>query len=285
MGQKEAIRQLRVPSELNEEARDQVLEQLKETAGKVVGIRDWFQASLAQVGRSTELRRGAPPAIRRRMEDVTRSRIRFMRFSDTMVLFMPLGGIEIANAAANVYSLMFSVASCLLPAMAARTPIRGGIELGAGINLGKDEIYGSALERAYQLESEFADYPRVLIGTELLGYIDSLRHIRPTTPEEELAKGFACEASGLIAFDDDRLPTLDYLSQHVVDMTKSLNIADLELFRRGFEFAKHEHARFSYKRNLKLASRYGRLMSYYERRAELWGETDLWAQRRCPNEG
>jgi hypothetical protein len=39
---------------------------------------------------------------------------------------------------------------------------------------GRGEIYGTALERAYDLESEVAKYPRIVIGDELSKYLNSV---------------------------------------------------------------------------------------------------------------
>ncbi len=39
---------------------------------------------------------------------------------------------------------------------------------------GPGEIYGTALERAYVLESEVAKYPRIVIGDELWKYLNAV---------------------------------------------------------------------------------------------------------------
>ena len=46
-------------------------------------------------------------------------------------------------------------------------PLRGGIDVGLGLEITADEVYGPALERAHYLESRLADYPCVLVGDEL----------------------------------------------------------------------------------------------------------------------
>jgi hypothetical protein len=50
-------------------------------------------------------------------------------------------------------------------------PIRGGIELGLAMDIDNDDIYGPALARAYTLESKVAQYPRIVIGEELILYL------------------------------------------------------------------------------------------------------------------
>ena len=53
-------------------------------------------------------------------------------------------------------------------------PARGGLDVGLGVEIAPGEVYGAALERAYQLESEVAQHPRLVIGKELVAYLDFL---------------------------------------------------------------------------------------------------------------
>ena len=50
-------------------------------------------------------------------------------------------------------------------------PIRGAIEIGVAVDWKEFGIYGSALHSAYSLENSVAKYPRVIIGDELLKYL------------------------------------------------------------------------------------------------------------------
>ncbi|WP_459943287.1 hypothetical protein [Deferrisoma palaeochoriense] len=195
MGQRENIRKMRVPVTGGEEARKEVLEYLKETAGKVSAVRDMVLETVRLIGKPSHVRKELPLDTQAVMDRITEPRIRVMRFSDTIVLFMPMAGESVANTAVNVYGMLAAVAFALVTSFAGGVPLRGGIDIGAGINIEKDEVYGAALERAYALENTFADYPRVLVGHELLNYLTMLSGSHPQCSEDQLAKTFGRLAS------------------------------------------------------------------------------------------
>ena len=55
----------------------------------------------------------------------------------------------------------------------AGTFFRGGIEIGAGIELSDGDLYGPVLNNVHQLEEKVANYPRVVIGKRLDNFIHS----------------------------------------------------------------------------------------------------------------
>src|SRR5207249_12066685 len=75
------------------------------------------------------------------------------------------------------------------------------------------EIYGTALERAYLLECNVAQYPRIVIGEELWNYLNCvLREFGNRS--DGLARAITAIAEkciGLIAKDTDGQSILDYL--------------------------------------------------------------------------
>ena len=75
----------------------------------------------------------------------------------------------------GVYSALTSAASSFLTMLAQGQAIRGGIDVGIAVELSEQEIYGSALSRAYELESNTAHYPRIVLWEELVKYIQYQR--------------------------------------------------------------------------------------------------------------
>ncbi len=270
MGQRESIRKMRVPMTDGEEAKREVLAYLKETAGKVATVRDMVLETVRAIGKPSHIRKELPLDVQAVMDRITEPRIRVMRFSDTIVLFMPMAGESGANTAVNVYGMLAAVAFALVTSFAGGVPLRGGIDIGAGINIEKDEVYGAALERAYALENTFADYPRVLVGHELLNYLTMLSGSHPQCSEDQLAKTFGRLALDLIVADDDGLPVLDYLCPQILEYSRNAKISPAEMFSQGQDFAVGEHKRFLAKGNLRLASRYGRLKAFYDRHSHMW---------------
>ena len=78
----------------------------------------------------------------------------------------------------GVYAALTSAASTFLTMLAGRQAIRGGIDVGVAVELRDKELYGPALARAYELESKTANYPRVVLGEELIRYIQ-FQQVRP----------------------------------------------------------------------------------------------------------
>ena len=69
--------------------------------------------------------------------------------------------------------------------VAVGVPIRGGVEVGLGVEMFEHEYYGRVLVDAYLIESTAADYPRVLVGPRLLNYLAALE--RGPFTDERLA--------------------------------------------------------------------------------------------------
>lgn len=87
-----------------------------------------------------------------------------------------LGDVEQFGPAIGVYGCFNACCMLHLLALSLKRPIRGGIDVGLGIDLTDDEVYGPVLERAHFLESKVADYPRIVLGDDLTAYLDELEH-------------------------------------------------------------------------------------------------------------
>ena len=189
-------------------------------------------------------------------------------FSDFVMLFLslrddinkvPMGGVFLALA---------SAASTFLTMLAGGHVIRGGIDIGLGIEFWEGEIYGPALARAYALESKIANYPRIILGEELTRYIQ-LQQSRPQNDVfSVLNKHLADLCSTLVAIDDDGYPFLDYLGEGF----KKHIMTDLDqtIINKAFEFVIRESERYKASKNSKLAFRYSLLRDYIEHRMDNW---------------
>ncbi len=276
MGQRDAIRKLQVPEIINEESTKIIHEQLKNTVGKVATVRKLIHQAIDVVCKPTGNRFSFPSNVQNKLEKEAKPTIKLMRFSDTTVIFMPLGGSSMLNASINTYRVLSAAALVLLVCFKDGLALRGGIEIGASINLNKspyssEEIYGAALEQAYTLESKLAGYPRVIVGNGLLKFLSLTEDDLDTTEDKKLVKYMNDSTKELLLRDNDGLLVLNYLSNHILKLFKSPNTqAPKELFRNGLAFAEREHERFLDKGNLKLASRYGRLCSFFRDHEELW---------------
>ena len=103
--------------------------------------------------------------------------------------------------------------------MASKHPLRGGIDVGLATEIGPQEIYGAALERAYLLESKEAGYLRIVIGDELWRYFNAaLANFQAqTTPIVRSIAAITTRMMGLMTTDADGKRVLDYLGQTMVE--------------------------------------------------------------------
>ena len=140
---------------------------------------------------------------------------------------------------------------------------------------GPGEIYGTALERAYVLESEVTKYPRIVIGDELWKYLNAVlaEFEKSTKPMAQSVTAIVRAIQKMIATDSDGKRILDYLGEFVFRNSVPAHVD--EAIRPAYEFVLSEQKRLTAKGSSKLIERYGSLRSYFESRLPLWGLTDV----------
>jgi hypothetical protein len=190
-------------------------------------------------------------------------------FSDFVVLFLSLRDDVNKVPMSSVFATLASVASTFLMMLAGRHAIRGGIDIGVCVELEDKDIYGAALARAYKLESKTALYPRIVIGDELINYIQ-IQHNRPDDDIfTKLNKSMADICISLISVDDDGFPFLDYLGEGFKKYIGKDRL-DPAIIEKAYEFVLNEWSKFKEKRDSSLAFRYTLLRDYFEHRLHLW---------------
>ena len=153
--------------------------------------------------------------------------------------------------------------------MALKVPIRGAVEIGFGWELKRGELFGPALSRANYLEKNVAQWPRVVLGPNLVSFLRSCMESTGTTIEAKSNKGTATLCQGLVQRDVDGIPFVHYLGpgfrRNESDVkTLGPSISD------GLQFVRQQHQRFAEKPDQKLAMRYAQVRSYYEVNAPEW---------------
>jgi hypothetical protein len=163
LGQRDKFRGLALPTNASEET--QVQEVLRQTAGFVLGLRDLFQTQFTLFEQGANASRFTTGQLSPK----------FVGFSDSFIVSVPL-----QNDAGDlvpivtVFSALSAAATMMLTSLASKHALRGGVDVGLAAELPTGEIYGTALERAYLLECNVAQYPRIVIGDELWNYLNSV---------------------------------------------------------------------------------------------------------------
>jgi hypothetical protein len=258
LGQRDKFRGLRLPTNADEKAL--VAGVLADTAGYVLRLRNLFKSQFETFESGL-----THPTLTKQMV-----RPKFVGFSDSFVMSVPLrnnNGDLIPVT--TVYSTMSAASIVMLSSLAWKHALRGGVDVGLATEIGPDEIYGTALERAYNLESKEAEYPRILIGNSLWGYLNAAS-TEFKKHQIGMSKALAAITEKLIGFigvDSDGKRILDYLGA-VKDLVTDAEKEHMVL--PAYEFVLAEQKCHIGAGNEKLIRRYTALRDYFESRLPLW---------------
>lgn len=270
LNQREAIRALeKLPSSPSEHA--EYVRALKDSKGKVEGLRKILRGFYsAYENPPPQPLMGRLNPQQRKFFDEWKARkmpLAFQSFADTVVAFAMVKAHDGMLPVDSLYALLSAAGGVLMTCLAAGVPVRGGIDMNVALVLDGNDLYGPAALEAFRLESEVAQYPRVAVGKNVLGFLQAIR----ATTENDLLSQMNRELAGvcmnLISVAEDAVPFVDFLGdtfRGVVGETGN------DLFLNGFNFAKREHETFLKSGNQKLAGRYASLRRYYELNANAW---------------
>lgn len=186
------------------------------------------------------------------------------RWSDGLVYFSPLGG-ENNHCPMNAIFEIFGLSGvmCFI-GLANYRPIRGAIEISWGIELHNNELYGAVIKNSYELESQIAQCPRIIVGPHAIEYLKS--HFDEPIDENDKLAGYNRELAGIclnmIALDQDGYHILDYLGRTFTDVVTRQQ--KTKFYEHAYSFICKEYERHFKDRNTKLAIRYAWIKGYYE---------------------
>lgn len=269
LGQRGTLREIKdLPTKDAE--KDGFIKKLQETIGKVDKVRrafrDFFEAAKSQMP-DPDL---VPAEHREEFIAALKSEAYFYGFSDSIIIAVPLmSNDENCTAINGVYSAFVATSGISLIALAARITLRGGLDVGIATQIEGKEVYGPALERAYFLESNLAEYPRFVIGRELMRYLHWVENQQCKNRLGVVAKNMARFCREMIIQDTDGRPMLDFMGNRAREAAD--NSIDTDVVRLARDFLASQYKRHLDEENHKLASRYFRLWRYFNSRAKLWG--------------
>jgi len=177
------------------------------------------------------------------------------------MLFSCLGDEEIKCPVNAVYRMFVLAGSLCYIGLASKRPLRGAVEIAWGVELHPGELYGAAVARAYELESEVADYPRIVIGPQMLQYLDLQARNPGTDVNSQINTSMAALCRQMLVQDADGHWLLHYLGEAFINAVTHANHQDLYQKARDFvltQIKTHQSAQ-----NSKLAFRYVHLLQYF----------------------
>jgi len=274
LGQKEAFYGIdRLPQTKEEEQK--LIKAHSETVLFIEELWGWFEDYFKTYKEVGESQFKVPEAKKEQFDEMRKVILKHTRFSDCIQAFVPLQSEKYHSPRMNgIFGILGACGGMLLLSFARKKPFRAGIDIGIATELTTGEAYGPGFFNAYALESKIAQYPRIVIGDQLINYLMNLSNKNQQLPNQvvediELCKIMADNCRGMIVRDLDGYPILDYLGDKFADnFTENLSEESKEkmpeIFNLAFNFIESEYKRRRDARDRKLASRYFMLYNYFK---------------------
>jgi hypothetical protein len=267
LGQKKLLRSLNKPPQSEEDNR--YLEIVRKTYGTVKMIRDcysgyadWLQKRMLE---NHDKNTGVPIE---RYRQVSELGLRKERFSDTLTFYAPFKNSIGENVVMPIYVMLQAAALLLLASFSENIALRGGIEVGLAADWPEFGIYGYPLVAAYDLENDVAEYPRIVVGQNLVDYLKIMKDGDQSSYLGRLNAHFATQGLSLLWKDTDGRMIIDFLGKKSLEHSGDVFN---DTIRKGYKFVHDEQKRFMEKNDdeaKKLSSRYTRLLKYFEMRMQ-----------------
>jgi|GEM_PF-2909849 len=117
----------------------------------------------------------------------------------------------------SIYFLLTSVSINFMLSICKGYIFRGAIAIGDCVEIdfvGMKDIYGTAIVKAYYLEDNKAQYPRIILDEQFINYLNAIKKIRFEINDDKQAINNILEKLwSLIERDEDNLYVINYLSE------------------------------------------------------------------------
>jgi hypothetical protein len=210
----------------------------------------------------SELLLNLSPQEKDYVKQIREVKIHCQRWSDGLMHFSKISDEETKCPVNALWSLLGIAGSMCFIGLGIKNPIRGAIDIGWAVELHDKELYGAAVANAYILESEQAQYPRIVVGTHVYNYLRHIIDIEHTNVYEKYSSVMASKCLSMLREDSDGLLIVDYLGEEFKDAISATEHNDMYNDALSFIHDQLElHRRMA---DSKLEERYLRLLSYFE---------------------
>lgn len=235
---------------------------VKRSVGKIFGVQKLFESFYEAHSSGTTLYSQLPKHIQDRAPDMAPGELKRQVFSDGMVIYIPLGQGIIKSPINSIFGLLIASGLLCATGLAAKGPVRIGIDVAWAVEYKPGELYGSALAHAYNLESEIAKWPRVVVGEGLLGYLQHYAESPSSDISSRFRREMAALCRGMISQDIDGQHILHYLGSGFAKAVQ-FGMED-DIIHRAREFIDFQLVKWEKEGNSVLAERYRIVGQYYE---------------------
>lgn len=196
--------------------------------------------------------------------------MKHQRFADGDVFCISLEDWKEHAPVTSIYNMIAGCGTMILSCLSAKISIRGGLDIGTGMEMWSEEVYGHSACSAYILESEIAQYPRIVVGPTFLHYLYGVRDSAETSDKAEYEKKLAVMCLRMLAVDVHGAWFIDYLGELFKEFYDASG-HDVKSVFDAYEFVLAQNEKWEKAGNVKLASRYDMLREYFESHLARWG--------------
>lgn len=261
----------------SEEEKARVIEALKKSIGFIAKFRAGFQNLFKSIQSVREIPSQVPIKFHDEYRKMQQTEIHLQSVSDAVVVWSPILTRDepgIAKAMNNLWGILMAAAGMNLLSLASHHPLRGGIDVEGAITLdsGGIEIYGPALNSAYELESKIAQSPRILIGNGLLRFIASIESDKSSSRYCLYAKTLAKQCRAFIVQDEDNRLILHFLGAASKELMLQTQAGTGD-YKKDVLYPAYSFVKASvetYRSDAILGPRYQHLLRYFEKYLPNW---------------
>lgn len=267
LGQQDELRALKsLPDENDTEENERFIQSIKNTVGRVIrfekAFRDYFEGfNSLNITEDPKLLDINPNLDKSHYKG---NPVNLQQFSDCVIAYSSLSDETYKCPIQGVYAVLTAIASSIIGFMAQGIPIRGGIDVGLGTELSENNFYGPALARAYTLESKIAQHPRIVVGEELLRYLDLYLTYNGNDPVANYNKVVAGFSKELITRDNDGCAIIDFLGDAIMGMLEETR--GKAIVTDAYRYAQNQFLQWHQKKDEKMIKRYTCLTDYFKSR-------------------
>jgi hypothetical protein len=261
LGQREKLRKLdALPRDENGLEYREFVQTVKQTVGAVYDLQKTAKQFFhAFTGNTKDSPLDVLPGFRR----LNSSDIKFQHFSDGLLIYVPLRTDDQYSPAKGVYGALAACGGLCLIGLAKKWPVRIGVSIGVAAELNENELYGKAIADAYELESNVAQYPRVVVSNEVSDYLLGYANIKCDKDDLgcQITKKMAESSLKMLARDFDGRFIVSYLGDFF--RNQLMSGIDEFVYENAKSFIDEELKRHQEAQNSKLAFRYSLLHGYF----------------------
>ena len=211
---------------------------------------------------NSPLRQSLNEKERVRWDEMLNKSVKTQYWSDGFVRFACLGDSSVKCQTGGVFEIFCIAGYFCLRGLVLQTPVRGAIDIAWGVEIRPGELCGPVIARVYELESEVAQYPRIVVGQTVLPFLRAHSLNSGDDPLIRASRLWAQRCLDMLVQDDDGNWIVHYLGD---TFQYSVTHSQHEfLYGKARDFVAKQVQEHKEKRNSKLAFRYAQLLAYLE---------------------